>query len=84
VPGADVPGSIQERVEAVIRGKFGRVETELAASGLVDSLRAMELLVSLQDEFRLELPNVTIQDLATVPRIVALIEAASGTDDRRR
>ena len=68
--------TIQSRVEAVILGKFGRVEADLNASGIVDSLGAMELLVLLQDEFAVPLKDVTVQDLSTVARIVSVIEAA--------
>lgn len=68
--------TIQQRVEAVILGRFGRVEADLSASGLVDSLGAMELLVLLQDELQVRLVDVTVQDLSSVPRIVSLIEAA--------
>ena len=68
--------TIQSRVEAVILSKFGRVEADLNASGIVDSLGAMELLVLLQDEFAVPLKDVTVQDLSTVARIVSVIEAA--------
>lgn len=68
--------TIQQRVEAVIVGKFGRVEADLSASGIVDSLGAMELLVLLQDEFQVRLVGVTVKDLSTVARIVSVIEAA--------
>lgn len=67
---------IQGRVEAVIVQKFGRVETDLVEQGIVDSLGAMELLVLLQTEFGVRLTDVAIADLSTVPRIVALVEAA--------
>ncbi len=68
--------AIQARVEALIVAKFGRVEAELNASGVVDSLGAMELLVLLQDEFEVRLAEVTVQDLSSVARIVSVIEAA--------
>jgi acyl carrier protein len=81
IASADLPDpameTIQQRVEAVILGKFGRVEADLSASGIVDSLGAMELLVLLQDEFRIRLADVTVKDLSTVARIVSLIEAAT-------
>jgi len=68
--------TIQERVAAVIVQKFGRVETDLVERGIVDSLGAMELLVLLQTEFGVRLSDAAIADLSTVPRIVALVEAA--------
>jgi acyl carrier protein len=68
--------TIQQRVRAVIVTKFGRLEDDLNASGLVDSLGAMELLFLLQDEFRIRLGDVTLKDLSTVGRIVSVIEAA--------
>lgn len=68
--------AIQHRVKAVIVGKFGRLEDDLSASGLVDSLGAMELFFLLQDEFRIRLADVTLKDFSSVARIVSVIEAA--------
>jgi len=68
--------TIQHRVQAVILRKFGRLEDDLIASGLVDSLGAMELLLLLQDEFRIPLADVTLKDLSSVACIVSVIEAA--------
>ena len=68
--------TIRERVNAVILGKFGRLEDDLSASGLVDSLGTMELLLLLQDEFQVRLPDVTLKHLSNVARIVSVIEAA--------
>jgi acyl carrier protein len=67
---------IRTRVEALILGKFGRVESDLTASGIIDSVSAMELLLLLQDEFGVQLSGVTVTDLSTVPSIVAVIEDA--------
>jgi acyl carrier protein len=60
----------------VIVQKFGRVETDLVEQGIVDSLGAMELLLLLQTEFGVRLGDAAVADLSTVPRIVALVEAA--------
>ena len=68
--------TIQQRVEAVIVCKFGHLEDDLSASGFVDSLGAIELLFLLQDEFRVNLGDVTLKDLSSVARIVSVIEAA--------
>jgi acyl carrier protein len=80
IAGVSVPNpraeTIQQRVEAVIVGKFGHLEDDLNASGLVDSLGAIELLCLLQDEFRIKLGDVTLKDLSSVARIVSVIEAA--------
>jgi acyl carrier protein len=72
-PGAN---EIRAKVEALILAKFGRVEPDLMASGIIDSLRAMELLLLLQEAFGLPLSGVTVIDLSTVDRIVSLIENA--------
>jgi len=68
--------TIQQRVEAVIVGKFGLLEEDLDASGLVDSLGAIDLLLLLQDEFGITLGDATLKDLSSVVRIVSVIEAA--------
>ena len=72
------PGTpeVRARVEALILARFGRVEADLMASGIIDSVSAMELLLLLQDEFGLRLTGVTVTDLSTVPRIVTVVEAA--------
>jgi extradiol dioxygenase family protein/acyl carrier protein len=70
------PDDVRARVEALLVARFGRIEADLVASGIVDSLGAMELLVLIQEEFGVKLAGVTAIDLATVPRIVALVERA--------
>jgi acyl carrier protein len=68
--------ALEAQVIAMIVAKFGRIEADLNASGLVDSLGAMELLVLLQDELQVRLVDVTVQDLSSVARIVTVVEAA--------
>jgi acyl carrier protein len=57
-------------VEGLISRAFGRCEEELFASGVLDSLRAVELGVLLEQEFGLSLTDLSLQDLASVTNIV--------------
>jgi acyl carrier protein len=70
--------AIRGRVESIIAGAFGAVNEDLVASGVVDSVRAMELLVLLEKEFEVKLEHVGMKDLATVTGIVGVIGASLG------
>jgi extradiol dioxygenase family protein len=67
---------IRPRVEAAIHRVCGRVDEQLEATGLLDSLRAMELVATLQQELGVVLREVTLADLRTVTRIVHVVDRA--------
>jgi acyl carrier protein len=69
-------GATRDRVESLIARAFGSVNEDLVASGVVDSVRAMELLVLLEQEFAVRLGNIGMKDLATVTSIVGVIDAS--------
>ena len=62
--------NLRERVESIILAKFGRLEEQLFDSGLLDSLRAIELGVLLEGEFGIPITDLTVHDLASVTCIV--------------
>ena len=74
---------IRPRIEATIHRICGRVEEELAAAGLVDSLKAMELVTALQQDFRITLADATVADLSTVTRVVDLVDRAMTAHEGR-
>jgi len=67
---------IRPRIEASIHRICGHVEEQLVAAGLMDSVRAMELVTALQQEFRVALSEATLADMTTVTRVVDLVDRA--------
>jgi hypothetical protein len=70
--------ALRDRVTALIVREFGTVEEDLVASGILDSLRSMELMIALETEFAVKLSHIQVADLSTVTRIVASILDARG------
>ena len=75
---------LRERVESIIQAKFGRVEEQLFDSGLLDSLRAIELGVLLEGEFGIPITDLTVHDLATVTCIVEKLRSFAPVQRRTR
>jgi acyl carrier protein len=75
-------GPVRARIEKLVRSRFGRVEEDLVRSGILDSLRTIELALALEVEFGIGLMQLTLKDIATLTtltrRIVA-IDAESGS-----
>jgi acyl carrier protein len=67
---------LRERVEALIIRVFGRFEERLFESGLIDSLRAIELGAMLEAEFGVPISELSVHDLASVTTIVAKLSDA--------
>ncbi|MDR3136834.1 MAG: phosphopantetheine-binding protein [Coriobacteriales bacterium] len=73
---------IVDRVTALIVDMTGEPQiatepnSDLFASGLLDSLAAVELLVALEDEFSVEIPPTAVErdDIRTINSIVTQIE----------
>lgn len=61
---------IRARVEGLIQKKFGRIEEELVGSGLLDSLRTIELALLLESEFSVPVESIALDDVVTVTRLV--------------
>ena len=53
------------------------METKIAEELGADSLDVVELLMSIEDEFEVEIPDEEIENIKTVGEIVAYIEANS-------
>ena len=75
---------LRARVEAIILQKFGRVEEQLFDSGLLDSLRAIELGVLLEGEFGIPITDLTVHDLASVTCIVEKLRDFAPVQRRTR
>lgn len=69
----------QARVQAIFRDRMEvdvpSADTDLFASGLVDSLTFVELLVHLEEEFgrRISLDELELEDLRSIERIARVM-----------
>lgn len=64
---------VRPMIEAEVFRTCGAVAEELVATGLLDSIKAFELIACLRRAFRIELHDVTMQDLSSITSIADLI-----------
>lgn len=71
---------ILEKVKKVIVDQLGieedeiKMESKLIDDLGVDSLEIFEIVMSLEEEFNIQIPNEDIEDIKTVGEVVAYIE----------
>ncbi|HSR99380.1 MAG TPA: VOC family protein [Kofleriaceae bacterium] len=78
-PDAQVPDReqvLRPRIEAAIHRTRGQVQEQLLVSGFLDSIGAMELVATVEQDLCIALPELQIGDLATVTTLVAAVAAA--------
>ncbi len=69
-----------EKVKKIIADQLGLEEAEVALKSTfsddlgVDSLELFEVIISLEEEFNIEIPNEEIEDIKDVKGIVDYIE----------
>ncbi|MDO5123532.1 MAG: acyl carrier protein [Eubacteriales bacterium] len=74
---------VLEKVKAILADQFDvdeseiLVDTDLQQDLGADSLDVVDLLMSIEDEFEVEIPDEDIENIKTVGEIVAYIEANS-------
>ena len=74
---------VLEKVKAILAEQFDveeskiTEETELQEDLGADSLDVVDLLMSIEDEFEVEVPDEEIENIKTVGALVAYIEANS-------
>jgi acyl carrier protein len=66
--------AVRRRVESVIEAELGRAEEDLFITGLVDSVKAIGLLLCLEDEFGFSLEDLSLSDMETISCLSAKIE----------
>ncbi|HYO55263.1 acyl carrier protein [Archangium sp.] len=69
---------IASRLRQLITTKYGRAEEELMTSGLIDSLRAVELALALEKEFGLAADSFALSDMKTITSLSQRIFSAQG------
>ena len=74
---------VLEKVKAILAEQFDvdeekiTVDTDLQEDLGADSLDVVDLLMSIEDEFEIEIPDEEIENIKTVGALVAYIEANS-------
>ncbi len=75
---------VLEKVKAILSTQFGvdedeiTVETTLADDLGADSLDVVDLLMSIEDEFEVEIPDEEVENIKTVGALVEYIESHKG------
>lgn len=87
--GGHVPEALaQERIHRLFRERIAvevpSADTDLFASGLIDSLAFVELLVGIEEELgtRIALDELDLEDLRTIAGIARLVTSRNGVDGR--
>ena len=74
---------VLEKVKAILAEQFDvdedkiTVDTDLQEDLGADSLDVVDLLMSIEDEFEVEVPDEEIENIKTVDALVSYIEAKS-------
>ena len=70
---------VQQRVRGVVAGKFGldgsalRDDLHFERDLQADSLDAVHLVLLIEDEFGIDIPDENLADLATLHQVVSLV-----------
>jgi acyl carrier protein len=67
--------AVRERVENLITRECGRVEENLLESGLIDSLKAIGVALTLEQEFQIPLTDLSVVDMKTVSSLTAKVHS---------
>ena len=68
---------VLEKVKAILEEDKITAETDLQEDLGADSLDVVDLLMSIEDEFNVEVPDEEIENIKTVGALVSYIEANS-------
>ena len=74
---------VLEKIKAILSGQFDveedsiTPETKLADDLGADSLDVVDLLMSIEDEFEVEIPDSEVENIKTVGALVEYIESHS-------
>jgi acyl carrier protein len=61
--------AVRGRVAAVVMQCLGTVEDSLTENGLIDSVKAINLALNLEEEFGISLEDVSLADMTTVLKL---------------
>lgn len=66
---------LRSGVEILLAKRFGRLEEDLVGSGMVDSLKAIDVAIDLEARFGVPLRALSVQDMRTVTSLTAAIQS---------
>jgi acyl carrier protein len=69
---------IRDRLLVIVTEQYGRAEEDLMASGLIDSLRAIDLALKLEQAFDLPANSFLLTDMRSLTTLTQRIAAARG------
>ena len=69
---------IRSRLLVIVTEQYGRAEEELIASGLIDSLHAIDLALKLEKQFDLPPNSFLLTDMRSITALTQRIAAARG------
>lgn len=72
---------VRDRLSTIFIREFGRVEEDLVASGIVDSLKSIEVALILEEEFQVPLESLTMADMTTLESLSQKIFSVMQTLD---
>lgn len=72
---------VLDRISTIFIREFGRVEEDLVASGIVDSLKSIEVALILEEEFQVPLESLTMADMTTLESLSQKIFSVMQTLD---
>lgn len=72
---------VRDRISTIFIREFGRVEEDLVASGIVDSLKSIEVALILEEEFQVPLESLTMADMTTLASLSQKIFSVMQTLD---
>lgn len=61
--------AVRDRVTRVVLKDVGTVEEQLIANGLIDSVKAINLALSLEKEFGVSLEDLSLADMITLSKL---------------
>ena len=74
---------VLEKIKAILSEQFSVVESEITAETLLeddlgaDSLDVVDLLMTIEDDFEVEIPDEEVENIKTVGALVEYIESHS-------
>jgi|SRR5688572_21272743 len=76
-------GTVEERVRAIVTEQLGAdvqlsATDDLITKGKADSLDVVELVMAVEEEFNLEIPDAEAEKMRTMADIVAFVERKKG------
>jgi acyl carrier protein len=70
--------AVRERIAHVLISRLGGVEEELVGTGLLDSLKAISLALTLEKEFGVSLEDISVDDMVTLSSLTRKIHSLLG------